>query len=158
MFKSYAFIFVLAIFLGGCTSSTVSDGESPSESRAMTLYNDLPDRYKIPGLVAMPRVNVFDINGWSAIDSQSLTISAGASKRYLVVLQVPTTDLKYANVIAWRRGDSVIRPGFDRIYIGGNSIPVPYQIQAIFELDGRKGAREARDYILSYQAPLDSVD
>lgn len=143
---------VVALSLIACSSveSTTGPREMPSPERVLEMYEALPDKYKVPGLEPLDRVTEFNINGWTSIDRRSLIIEAGASRRYLVVLRNNSSELRFAKSIVVDRDSSVIRVGFDRIFVVGDTIRMPYYIQAMFELDGREGANAARDYIRNY--------
>jgi len=152
MKKLIAFSLVL-FALSACSSTNSSSqatAEAPSPDRIHSMYESLPDRYKVPGLEPLERVTVFNYNGWSAIDRRALIIEVGASKKYLIVLRSNSSELRFARQIGIDSDSSVLRTGFDRIYVEGDTMRKPYHIQAIFELDGREGANTARDYIRNY--------
>ena len=150
--KKLAVVVLAALSLIACSSveSTSGPREMPSPERITEMYESLPDKYKVPGLEPLARVTEFNINGWTSIDRRSLIIEAGASRRYLVVLRNNSSELRFAKSIVVDRDSSVIRVGFDRIFVVGDTIRMPYYIQAMFELDGREGANAAREYIRNY--------
>lgn len=140
----------LLVGIAGCSTSSSTD--KPAEvATVIELYNELPEKYKVPDLEPVDRLIDFNINGWETIDDRSLIIQASVSKRYLIVLRTRSPDLRFAQAVAIdHRGDSYIRPGFDRVYVGGDQNRMPYYIQAIYILDGREGAKAAKNYIRDY--------
>ncbi len=159
MFKKLLCIALLPFTLTvGFVSADDHAQNADKESRVQEMYDKLPAKYKVPGLVPVDRIIDFNINGWSVIDDRSLIVDASVSKRYLFVLQTRSPDLNFAQAVAFDNGPgNYIRAGFDRIFIGGDMMRMPYYIQAIFVLDGREGASAAKDYIKNYKddAPKD---
>lgn len=154
MNKLSTFVMGLVVAIGSvaCYAHGTDDHTAKTDnSSVVEMYNRLPEKYKIPGVKPAEKVIDFNINGWTAIDNRSLIIQASVSKRYLIILKQRSPDLRFAQLVAIdHRGDSYIRPGFDRVIIGGDQTRMPYYIQAIYVLDGREGAKQATEYIKNF--------
>jgi hypothetical protein len=151
--KKYLFLLISIMMISACSSTSEMATAEDEVGRVQTMYESLPERYKVPGLVPLDRVNAMNINGWSAIDRRSFILTMGVSTRYLVVLQRQSSELRFARAITIDNTTSIIRPGFDRVNVVGETLAAPYQIQAMFELEDRDAANSARDYIRDWQEP-----
>ena len=151
-------LLVLFSLTTACASTSSVETAEEQQGRVESMYGSLPERYKVPGLEPLDRVTAMNITGWSAIDRRSLTLTMGVSKRYLVVLQRQSSELRFAEAITIDNTSNVIRTGFNRINVVGDTLAAPYGIQAIFELESREEVNRARDYIRDWQEPESGED
>ncbi|MEQ3695496.1 MAG: DUF6491 family protein [Pseudomonadales bacterium] len=151
--KKYFLLLVSVMMISACSSTSQVGAAENEVGRVQSMYESLPERYKVPGLEPLDRVNAMNISGWAAIDRRSFILTMGPSTRYLVVLQRQSSELRFAQAITIDNTGSIIRPGFDRVNVVGDTLAAPYQIQAMFELEDREAANTARDYIRDWQEP-----
>ena len=115
---------MLALLLSGCTSTLVS----------------LDDKYRFEGLETVKRVSAFRINGWNTIDSQSLIIYSSPKKRYLVILQRPERDLRFAHSLQFTTTGNSVHARFDCVKVkryGCGPDPIPVPIHSIYRLNSK---------------------
>ncbi|WP_298633382.1 DUF6491 family protein [uncultured Umboniibacter sp.] len=151
--KKYILLLIATVVISGCSNTSQMTNTEDEVGRVQSMYESLPERYKVPGLEPLERVNAMNISGWAAIDQRSFILTMGPSTRYLVVLQRQSSELRFANAITIDNFSSSIRPGFDSVNVVGDTLAAPYQIEAMFELEDREAANAARDYIRDWQEP-----
>jgi hypothetical protein len=82
---------------------------------------------------------VGSLNGWHALDRESLVVWTSPSKAYLIQLQRPSFDLRHAEAIGLTSIAGRVSAGFDQVLVDGWR----YQIKSIQALD----ADYARDLV-----------
>ena len=83
------------------------------------------------GLEPVDSFNFFGrLDNWRAVDRDTLIVWATPFRPYLIELQRPSTDLRFAHVIGISSTVGKVHRGFDEVYIRG----WPHQIKAIYRL------------------------
>lgn len=70
------------------------------------------------------------LHGWKVVDDDSLIVWATAAKPYLLELDRPSHDLKFAETIGVTEFAGQIHSRFDSVWIRG----LPYRIDRIYKL------------------------
>ena len=78
---------------------------------ATTSMTD-PEKYNLDGqLEAVSMIDSFSMSGWNRVDMQSFVLQSGSSDFYLVVLNVPSYELSFAESISVNASGSMVRAG-----------------------------------------------
>ena len=141
MKTSLAIVALLAIALGACATTGMSDSDK------LALYRSH----------AGAPVNSFhyfgQINGWTPLGDSALAVSTRPSQAYLLELYGPCPDLDYAPAISLSNMMSRVSARFDNVYVhggGSSSMRIPCRIETIRPLDvkalkqAQKNLREAK--------------
>ncbi len=103
--------------------------------------------YQFEQLVSVNSVNNFRVNGWAPINKQTLIMSAGPNRKYLVVLQRPDSNLVFSNQLAVTNTAGKIMTRFDKVYAMNTGIKVGIPIRYIYELKGKEQEDLARQLV-----------
>ncbi len=147
--KRISILVITSLMISACAGITSTPREKPevlSTEQVFEMYQELPEAYRIPGLEPLDRISEFRFNGFKSIDDRALILDAGASRKYLVILNDESQLNRFTREIYLDRESTVIRVGFNKL--------AGERIQAIFQLDGHEGASAARRYISDRNAEL----
>jgi len=133
------YVFNLILLL--CTSLLCACASSPQT---------LDEKYIFTDLEQVDRVRISTIDGWSAIDKQSLIVSTSPKTSYLIILKRPHSDLKFAQEIKFDSAHSSVYAKSDRIEIIDRQAgipPLPAYINRIYKLNDREQKKMVRAQI-----------
>ncbi len=129
-------VFTLSSLLFACASNSKSE---------------LDEKYSFPELKQVNRIFSNRIDGWGAIDKQSLFVSTSPSTSYLIILRRPNNDIRFAHNLAFETRGSSLEAKFDslKFFNPTDSIePIPAFIEKIYEVKGREQKKQIRAKIL----------
>ena len=116
------------------------------ESR--TYIADEYDLATLTGNEAVKSVRNWRMRGWQYLDNKSLIIEVSAFKHYLVTLDQPVKELRFAQGVALDQvTGSRLNTDFDRIYVLDDGIRIPYRIDSIHLIGDRKAVQKLRDTV-----------
>ena len=133
--------FVLAIaMLCGCASTL-----TPIESKYVFTQFEQVDQF-----------NLRRMQGWQAIDSQSLIVETSRNSSYLLILRRPMRDLRSANSIEFSSNSGTVHAKFDALVVHTHNVgfgpdPVSMQIGSIYKLKSKDDLQAVKSQILSGQ-------
>ncbi|AFU98508.1 DUF6491 family protein [Simiduia agarivorans] len=112
-------------------------------SMMVMANNGRPD-YQFDEFKSIDSFRSSDIKGWGRINDQVLTVSAGANKRYLLVLTRPDRDIAFSHAIGVTSNAGRVMARFDGVYAGNANIRVKIPIKYIYEIKGKDQFEQAR--------------
>ena len=111
----------------------------------------LHEKYQFDQLETVKRFNNWSIDGWSAIDQQSLIVRTSPSTSYLLVLSRRLPELRYSHAIAITSTGSSVYARFDSVRaLNRHGINIPVSIAKIYKLKGKKQRKLVRAQITSF--------
>jgi hypothetical protein len=117
-------VFAVPLLLGG---TALADDKAPS------LEERLAKRDYALG-ETVERIPDYRVDGWNYVDREHVIISGGVSRRYLLTLMTPCTDLSNAESIGFTStGTSLTK--FDTLVVGSAIGPQRCAIKSIHALD-----------------------
>jgi hypothetical protein len=111
---------------------------------------DLPEKYNLDNqLESVSYISKYQgYTSWDAIDNQSFILQTSPSSYYLLILQIPATELRFSESIRISSSGSRVRAGMDTVTLLGRSIKgPPYMIEKIYRLKGREQVQTIREQI-----------
>jgi len=113
-----------------------------------TPLKPLPERYQFDELPEVKSFSNWTINGWTAVDRQSLIVRTSPSTSYLLVLQRGLPDLNFSKAIALSSTASRVKARFDTVNtIDRRFRSIPVAIAKIYKLKGRDQRKQVKAQI-----------
>ncbi|MEJ2419062.1 MAG: DUF6491 family protein [Exilibacterium sp.] len=107
-----------------------------------TSVHQLADKYQFDNLEVVKRFSNWSIDGWSAVDQQSLIVRTSPSTAYLLVLSRRLHDLRFSEAIAISSTGNLVYAKFDTVTVKNHHFggigSVPVRIAKIYKLKGKE--------------------
>lgn len=119
-----------------------------SAATVSAAVKPLAEKYQFDELPEVKGFSNWSINGWTAVDRQSLIVRTSPSTAYLLILQRRAPGLRSGNAIALSSTASRVHAKFDTVstvdrYV--SNIPIP--IAKIYKLKGKEQRKQVKAQI-----------
>jgi hypothetical protein len=114
--------------------------------------HSLDNKYVFSQFEQVDRFTSFSMNGWQAIDSQSLIVNISPKKHYLLVLSRKLNDLRFAETIELTSKTHTINAKFDCVKVKRDHCgpdPIPVSIHSIYKLQSKDDIATVKQQILA---------
>lgn len=100
---------------------------------AATFTTD-PERYNLDDqLERVMAIDNFAMVGWNGVDTQSFVLQTRSSGFYLVVLNVPSYELSFAENIVVNTSGSLVRAGSSTVVVKGENTNNSFVIDKLYK-------------------------
>lgn len=107
-----------------------------------------PNDYQFAELEQVDRITRYQIDGWQYVDARSLIVDVSPRRSYLLILDRPTRDLRFADAIQISSTGSSVHARFDTVRaLDRNHFNIPVSIERIYKLEGREQRKQVKESI-----------
>ena len=126
----------LSLLLTGCAST--------EESQAKAA------QYVFPDLEEVNSIDNFRMNGWSSVDNRSVIVDSRPRESYLLILDGPNNDLKFAQALLVTSTMGKVEAGFDSVSTAAEP-RIKYRIKQIYRLKDKAQKEEIKARISNFE-------